>query len=211
MDRLIAEIEASAEWRVRELELMKKICVVTLSNEPQHTKDQFYRMCIPYVYAHWEGFVIEVFNFLSDYINTLKLDKSNTIVELYAFSIQNELRPLSGKQGFEQSCKFTEKFVNQHNRPLYIDPKLVTAKSNLNYSQVDDIFKKFGIECPVSEQSADINQLVNLRNQIAHGESGITVDYDNISQKINTLQIMFDKITLSIYKYLSDQGYLKHA
>ena len=209
MNGVIAEIASSAEWRTRELELLKRIGIVVLSNESQHTKDQFYRMCIPYIYAHWEGFVVEVFKQLADYINGLKLDKTKAIIELYAFSLQNELRPLSGKQGFEQSCKFTENFVNQHTRPLYVDPKLVSAKSNLNYARVSEIFVKFGIECPLSEYSAAINQLVNQRNQIAHGESGIIVDYDNISKKISMIQEIFDKIILSIESYLSTEGYLK--
>lgn len=209
MKAFIEETISSAEWRVRELELLKKIGLITLANESQHTKDQFYRMCIPYIYAHWEGFVIETFKQLARYINELELQKSSICTQLYTFSLQDVLKPLSGKQKFEQCCEFTKKFVEQFPSPLYLDPKLVSAKSNLTYRQVNEIFTKFGIECPISRYASVINQLVNQRNQIAHGESGIIVDYDNISEKIRILQEIFDEIIMCIYKYLLDEEYLK--
>lgn len=209
MEGFIVEIVSSAEWRIRELELLKKIGIITLGNESLHTKEQFYRMCIPYIYAHWEGFVIETFKQLAKYINDLKLEKTSIRTELYTFSLQEVLRPLSGKQGFEQSCRFAETFVNQFTEPLYIDPKLVSAKSNLTYKQASNIFFRFGIQSPISEYSSEINQLVNQRNKIAHGESGITVDYMNISEKIRILQELFDKIIICLDEYISEKGYLK--
>ena len=209
MKGLIDDIVASAEWRGRELEMLKRIGLISIVDTPRETKNQFYRMCIPYIYAHWEGFVVETFKQLTKYINDLKLEKTNVCIALYTFSLQDVLRPLSGKQGFEQSCKFTQTFVEQFSTPLYIDPKLVSAKSNLNYSQTNEIFLKFGMKNPLEIYSQDINQLVNQRNKIAHGESGITVDFENIAEKIRVLQEIFDKIILCIDEYLISEGYLK--
>ena len=106
MHQLTEEIIASKEWRVRELESLKKIGVIALNEYPEREQQQYYRMCIPYIYAHWEGFVVESFKLLITYLNNEQLDKKIVINELYTFSLQKVLKPLSGKQSFEQSSQF---------------------------------------------------------------------------------------------------------
>ena len=75
MHPLTNEIMASREWRVRELENLKKVGILALNNYLPKVKDQYYRMCIPYIYAHWEGFVVESFKQLISFLNDLHLDK----------------------------------------------------------------------------------------------------------------------------------------
>lgn len=120
--------KTSREWRIRELENLKKVGILALNSYPQKIKDQYYRMCIPYIYAHWEGFFDESFKQLISYLNDLHLDKKLVQNERYAFSLQDILKPLAGKQSFEQTCQFTEKFIRNYDRALYIDPALLTAK-----------------------------------------------------------------------------------
>lgn len=172
MHQLTEEIIASKEWRIRELEALKKIGIIALNEYPLRQKEQYYRMCIPYIYAHWEGFVVESFKSLITYfLNNEHLEKKIVINELYTFSLQNVLRPLAGKQGFEQSCQFVEKFVTSFDRELYIESSLLTANSNLNYKQMAIILNKFGMNNCLEKYKSDINQLVNQRNSIAHGEN----------------------------------------
>ena len=166
-------------------------------------------MCIPYIYAHWEGFIVESFKQLISFLNNLHLDKKLVRNELYAFSLQDILKPLAGKQSFEQTCQFAQKFTENYDRALYIDPALLTAKSNLNYKQLVVILGKFGMENCLTKYQGEINQLVNQRNRIAHGENGITVEYVNISDKISMLQEIFDLMILKFEEYLSERMYLK--
>lgn len=209
MHQLIEEIIASREWRNRELEALKKIGIIALYKYPLREQQQYYRMCIPYIYAHWEGFVVESFKELITYLNNEHLDKKAVINELYTFSLQNVLKPLAGKQSFEQSSQFVEKFVNDFEKELYIDPSLLTANSNLNYKQMAIILNKFGMRDCLRKYKSEINQLVNERNSIAHGENGIIVEKDHVSSKIVILQEMFDLIILEFENYLSQKVYLK--
>ena len=209
MHPLTNEIIASREWRIRELEDLKKVGILALNTYPQKVKDQYYRMCIPYIYAHWEGFIVESFKQLISFLNDLHLDKKLVRNELYAFSLQDILKPLAGKQSFEQTCQFAQKFTENYDRALYIDPALLTAKSNLNYKQLVVILGKFGMENCLTKYQGEINQLVNQRNRIAHGENGITVEYANISDKISMLQEIFDLMILKFEEYLSERMYLK--
>lgn len=209
MHPLTNEIIASREWRIRELENLKKVGILALNTYPQKVKDQYYRMCIPYIYAHWEGFIVESFKQLISFLNDLHLDKKLVRNELYAFSLQDILKPLAGKQSFEQTCQFAQNFTKNYDRALYIDPALLTAKSNLNYKQLVVILGKFGMENCLTKYQGEINQLVNQRNRIAHGENGITVEYANISDKISMLQEIFDLMILKFEEYLSERMYLK--
>ncbi len=209
MHPLTNEIIASREWRIRELEDLKKVGILALNTYPQKVKDQYYRMCIPYIYAHWEGFIVESFKQLISFLNDLHLDKKLVRNELYAFSLQGILKPLAGKQSFEQTCQFAQKFIENYDRALYIDPALLTAKSNLNYKQLVVILGKFGMENCLTKYQGEINQLVNQRNRIAHGENGITVEYANISDKISMLQEIFDLMILKFEEYLSERMYLE--
>lgn len=209
MHQLTEEIIASKEWRIRELESLKKIGIIALNENPLREKQQYYRMCIPYIYAHWEGFVVESFKLLITYINNEKLDKKTVINELYTFSLQKILKPLAGKQSFEQSYRFVEGFVKDFDRELYIDPSLLTANSNLNYKQMTIILNKLGMNNCLEKYKSDINQLVNQRNSIAHGENGIIIEKEHVSNKIAILQEMFDLIILEFENYLSQKMYLK--
>lgn len=211
MHQLTEEIIASKEWRIRELEALKKIGIIALNEYPLRQKQQYYRMCIPYIYAHWEGFVVESFKSLITYLNNEHLEKKIVINELYTFSLQNVLRPLAGKQGFEQSCQFVEKFVTSFDRELYIEPSLLTANSNLNYKQMAIILNKFGMNNCLKKYKSDINQLVNQRNSIAHGENGIIIEKDHVSNKITLLQEVLDLIILEFENYLTQKLYLKSS
>lgn len=210
MHQLTEEILASREWRIRELEALKKIGIIALNEYPLKVKQQYYRMCIPYIYAHWEGFVVESFKLLITYLNNEQhLDKKMVINELYTFSLQNVLKPLAGKQSFEQSYQFVERFVEDFDKELYIDTSLLSANSNLNYKQMTNILSKFGMENCLEGYKEDINQLVNQRNSIAHGENGIIIEEKHVSNKISVLQELFDSIILEFENYLSQKMYLK--
>ncbi|MCD7825445.1 MAG: hypothetical protein LUH14_05735 [Clostridiaceae bacterium] len=210
MIQLTNEIIASREWRVSELEKLKKIGLVELSTCDNKTKEEYFRMCVPYIYAHWEGFVVESFKQVIGYINSLKLDIEEVRYELYTFSLQDVLKPLAGKQSFEQSQKFVERFVNNYREPLYIAPALLSTKSNLNYDQICVILRKFGMVNSLGKYKIDINQLVNQRNRIAHGENGIIIDFDNVSRKISVLQEVFDILILEIDRYINNKMYLRN-
>ena len=79
MHPLTNEIIASREWRMRELEDLKKVGILALNTYPQKVKNQYYRMCIPYIYAHWEGFIVESFKQLISFLN----DSTVSVAPIY--------------------------------------------------------------------------------------------------------------------------------
>lgn len=209
MHQLTYEIIDSRDWRVRELENLKKVGIILLGSCSEKIKNQYYRMCVPYIYAHWEGFVVESFKCIISYLNNLQLKRKDVRLELYAFSLQDVIRPLSGKQSFNQTCQFIEKFEKNYNKDFYLDPKLLTVKSNLNYKQLERIIDQFGMKNNFKKYKIEINELVNRRNRIAHGENGIEVNINYITNIINMFQEIFDILILEYENYLVNNLYLK--
>lgn len=208
MMRIIEEIEASREWRIHELENLKRMALEQFVQKDEILAKQFYRMCIPYIYAHWEGYIVETFKLLIEYLNDLSLKKHKVIPELQTFAVLKNLRPLAGKQSFEQCKEFVSEFRNDYKRSLRIDYKNFSTNSNLNYNQLTTIFSWFGLDIGVEQYKSNINQLVNQRNRIAHGENGIIISREAISKYIEDLNAIFDELLLAIRKYVRDKSYL---
>lgn len=208
MMRIIEEIYSSREWRIHELENLKLIAMKHFYKEDVNLAIQYYRMCIPYIYAHWEGYIVETFRLLIEYLNGLDLEKQKVIPELQTFAVLKNLRPLAGKQGFEQCQQFVVQFGNDYKRPLLISYDNFSTNSNLNYKQLTTIFLWFGLDVQLDSYKSNINSLVNQRNRIAHGENSINISFEAISKYIEDINAIFDVLLLAIENYVSDERYL---
>lgn len=209
MKRIIEEISKSCEWRIDELKNLKLIAMEEFVKKEEKLTNQYYRMCIPYIYAHWEGYIVETFKLLIEYLNELSLQKEKVIPELQTFAVLKDLRPLAGKQGFEQCKKFVINFGNNYTRQLRIDYGNFSTNSNLNYEQLTTIFSWFGLDIQLESYKSNINQLVNQRNRIAHGENGIIISLEIILKYIEDITKIFDELLLEIDKYVSCERYLE--
>ena len=208
MKRIIEEISKSREWRINELKNLKLIAMKEFVKKEENLAEQYYRMCIPYIYAHWEGYIVETFKLLIEYLNGLSLQKEKVILELQTFAVLDKLRPLAGKQGFEQCQRFVSKFGNDYMRPLYINYENFSTNSNLNYKQLTTIFSWFGLDIRLESYKSNINQLVNQRNRVAHGENGIIISLEIILKYIEDITKIFDELLLEIDKYVRYKHYL---
>jgi hypothetical protein len=144
-----------------------------------------------------------------DYFNDLGIKRYNFISEIQTFSLLNEFRPLSGKQSFADCQRFNDKFVGLQENKLVLDRKQFSTKSNLNYEQFKTILQWFGIINNFERYKYDINNLVNIRNKIAHGENGISIEYIQVERYVSFLQELFDVIVLTIDDYINNRKYLR--
>ena len=51
--------------------------------------------------------------------------------------------------------------------------------------------------------------MINIRNKIAHGENGISIDYTYIESAVGKMYEMYDIIILEINDYLEHKRYMK--
>ncbi|MDR1700971.1 MAG: hypothetical protein LBR68_07245 [Lachnoclostridium sp.] len=212
MSSLTEEIIASRDWRARELETLKRFCIVKFKSDSDAIKEQYFRMCVPYIYAHWEGFIVESFKLLMDFLNNQKLSYQDVTIELDTFSQKESIKPLAGKQSFTQCVTFIKKFREGYISNFYITSGCFTTKSNLNFEQLCVIFSWFGLKNDsIIDYKTLINKLVYQRNRIAHGERGITISLNDINNFVLKLIELYDEITKLIDDYVSNRKYINQA
>lgn len=75
--------------------------------------------------------IVESFKLLITYLNSLNLNNDLVIENMYTFSLLNTLKPLSGKQSFEQCSEFINKFTCEYGKKLFIPPSSLTTSQLL--------------------------------------------------------------------------------
>ena len=201
MHRVLEEITLENSWRDGEFAKFK---VNALEVDAQ----LWCRMCVPMIYAHWEGFVVSSLKVLIEHLNTLELKPNHIPTNLVVVGLGDAYKSLSGKQSFDQRIDFTNKFNDIFEASVKFKNKIDT-KSNLKSKVLEELCKMFGfnfdnfVDC-----TSDINRLVNIRNSIAHGENSVILDIDNITKYMNSVNNAIDILLAEIEKFLEDKQYL---
>lgn len=198
---IILEIVENNEWRDGEFAKMR----ANLSNvEPIF----WARLCIPLIYAHWEGFVVDSLKTTLKYLNSLELKADKVLVNLVVLGLSDCYQSFSGKQSFEQRIEFTNKFKDLLAAKIKFHTKIET-KSNLKSKVLEDLCEIFTFDfSKFSVVSADIDRLVNIRNAIAHGENSISPDMGNVDKYIKSVKSAMDLLTNEIDVFLRCSRFL---
>ena len=203
--KIIEEIKQENEWREKDFSKIKHI-YSQLSDKDQVL---FLRMSIPYIYAHWEGFVVDSLKKILEHFNQLKLQHHQVKINIFVLSLQKQFDFLKGKQSFEQKCQFSENFFLFLNEQLKFN-KDINTKSNLNFSVLEELCQIFGLNVDKFDQyKAQLNKLVKIRNHIAHGENSYILSLENIEEYLNLVNELILKLAEELKEYLQQEKYLK--
>lgn len=201
MHRVIEEILIDNEWRDKDFAKFK----ITANDVD---KTLWYRMCIPIVYAHWEGFVVNSLKTLITYLNKLELLPGNINTNLIVVCLADSYKSLSGKQTFEQRIEFTNKFQSRLATKVKFQKKINT-KSNLKSTVLQEICFMYGFSFEkFSGVTSDIDRLVNVRNSIAHGENSIVPTEENLLMYIDAVKEAMDLFLEEIDIFIGNESYL---
>lgn len=201
MHSVVDEISINNDWRDGEFAKYK-------ANSLNVEEQLWCRMCIPMIYAHWEGFVVDALKIMLKHLNQLDLQSTQLPTNLVVVSMGDSYRTLSGKQSFEQRINFTQSFNELLDKPVKFKTK-VDTKSNLKSNVFEDLCVAFGFDSSKFEgQLNDIDRLVNIRNSIAHGENSMKPDMQNIEKYIESVKDAMDLLLYEIDDYLSEQRYI---
>lgn len=200
MHRVLEEILEDNEWRNGEFAKFK-------INANAVDEVLWYRMCIPMIYAHWEGFVVSSIKILVTHLNDLSLTHSDVQTRLTVHGLGNAYNSLAGKQKFSQKIDFTEKFKSLLDKPLKFPTKIDT-KSNLRGDVFREICEVFDFDhSKFKSNLSDIDTLVGIRNAIAHGENSIVPDAKNIEKYILAVNSSSDLLVAEIENFLLQETY----
>ena len=199
--RVIEEITESNNWRDGEFAKFK-------INSQEVDSELWYRMCIPMIYAHWEGYIVSSLKILISHLNTLNLTPNDIPTKLIVTSLGDTYRSLSGKQSLEQKVVFTDKFKNTFDNKIKFS-KRIDTKSNLRGEVLKDLCCIFDFDFNKFKDSISIiDRLVNIRNSIAHGENSYVVNGENVQLFIIEITNAMDIFLNEINDFITNERFL---
>lgn len=203
---LVDILVAEREWRVQEMEFCRKTPFLYTNNNFRPHMGRFWKLCIPIIYAHWEGFVVASMKSAVDYINNMQIPYSKAPKNMILLANKARFGYLQGNCTLEKQNKFLNEFLQAQTDGIHIDCRLISANSNLNYSQLEKMLAYFGIaisDVLVSNKQS-IEKLVWYRNSIAHGENSIQVTQKDIEDFIECIMKCVDEIIILLIHCITD-------
>lgn len=166
LTRLIGEDYA---WRRKELKLIKDQVENPISNTP--LQNAALRFAVPILYAHWEGFVKKASELYLEFVSNKYLKHNQLKPQFIALSLTKKLGKLEIKN-IEEKTKTVEFLLKEIDKNSNIPTKnIIQTKSNLRFDVFEEII--FVLDLNISKFSkfqSIINDLVDSRNNIAHGD-----------------------------------------
>lgn len=182
-DQLTNLISEDYAWRRKELKIIND----HVPNRPSPRQSAALRFSVPILYAHWEGFVKKSTETYLEYVAKKYLKHNELKPQFIALSLSKKLGSLEIKN-LEEKAKTIDFLINEFDKNSNVlTTNVIQTKSNLKYFIFKEILFVIGIEeSKFSSYESLINDLVDARNNIAHGDF-LRVDY-------NTYQILFKEI-----------------
>lgn len=158
-------------WRVRELSDLKQ--VIRLSGNTYAGVAR--KAALALVYAHWEGYVVFVAGAYLTYIAKRKRVFADLMPSLCAVSLAGHVQEWQKqKDTIGLRLKIVETIQSLQNQQFRKVPNnSINAGGNLNFERFSDICKVMMVDAAtiIADQEYLDNEIVGVRNHIAHGGS----------------------------------------
>lgn len=202
------ELEAEKDWRIAELNNMKRLFRQIAEMDMAEYKRVYLKMTVPMIYAHWEGYCVASFKILTEYLNKKEIAARTAAYHILTYANNKTYDRLKGKSSFAQRVEFSKRFIEILNSNIKFTGALDT-RSNLNYKVLQEILQIFGMdEMGVKEFESDLNALVHVRNAIAHGENSRIIDFDKMNESIELVTNLSDAVLLKHVQFVQEENYL---
>jgi len=204
-DNLTDKVVADFSWRRKELTLIKN----KIPKEKNPLQSALIRATIPLLYAHWEGFVKVNMSYYLEYVSNKYLKNSELKTSFIALSLQNKLGDLNNSN-FSNRTKIIDFIFNNSEKQSNIPKKnIINTKSNLKFDVLQEILFILDLEDNhINSQKELINDLVNERNFIAHGEHTL-IDYETFENFYNDIIALMEYLRTIIENNAIEERYKK--
>lgn len=202
LTRLIGE---DYTWRRKELKIIKDQIPSTSSP----LQNAALRFAVPILYAHWEGFTKKSCEYYLEFISTRYLKHAELKPQFVALSLTKKLGRLEIKN-IEEKTKTVELLLNELNSSSNIPTKnIIQTKSNLKFDILEEILFILGLDLnkftPYREL---INDLVDARNNIAHGNY-LRVELPSYQSMHVDVQIVMELLKTELENSALSEAYKK--
>jgi hypothetical protein len=212
-------LDEELNWRKKELTtLYNKLPKQSNSEQPALLRANYVML-----YAHWEGFVKAVFQHYIDYVKLRGL----TLKELKPCFIARIIRSKgANEKGVYQEVSKIEFLINGLENRAYITDTTVSTKSNLRFSVFMDILAEVGLiiqniepiesrernfntnERRISTEiiETEIDKLVDIRNEVAHGKY-LLVSYESFIYAREITMTLMENVKEKLYQAAAQEKY----
>jgi len=224
LDDVYAQIEGELDWRQSEIRFFQNLYSRNLSEQDQ---DKCRRSLILFLYAHFEGFCKFTLTLYITHINSelIKCKDANPAIVAASLStffkelrnpdkknieFRNTLPDDSALHRFARDKEFIESLIDVNNREVKIPDSLVNTESNLKPAVLRKNLFQLGFDHnALTSIEGSIFQLLNHRNNIAHGQSkeGVSKNsYEKIKEDTYSAMLGVKRIVMEAIR---EKKYLK--
>ncbi|WP_338762968.1 MAE_28990/MAE_18760 family HEPN-like nuclease [Bernardetia sp. ABR2-2B] len=214
-------LDEELNWRRKELTILyDKLPKQKNSEQPALLRANYVML-----YAHWEGFTKAIFQHYIDYVKLRKL----TLKELKPCFIARIIRPKgANEKGVYQEVSKIEFLINGLENRAYITDTNVSTKSNLRFGVFVDILAEVGLTIqniePIERRERnfstnerristeivenEIDKLVDVRNEVAHGKY-LLVSYESFIYVREITMTLMENVKNKLYQAALQEKYKK--
>lgn len=218
-----AQLEAEFEWRSAEIRFFQNLCEKLAELDE---KNQFRRALILLLYSHFEGYCKFALTLYLSAINNAGLvcnQANSAIVAASLHDVFIKLRDGAGKapefrnklpddsklHRLALDREFIERTSEIMSRPVVIPDKAVNTESNLKPIVLRKNLYRLGLPHDQFESfEGSIDQLLEYRNKIAHGETRTGVEQAKYESLRESAFRIMTGITTGITKAFDEKWFL---
>jgi hypothetical protein len=198
-DDIQSQIAENLDRRRLEITNLRRI---VLNHVGKPLESTVVRMCVPMVYAHWEGYVKEACQLYLEHIEASVAKAGQLQPALLGYLWTPKLKPIMGGLSFERRKTIAECALIDVVGPIQFGDaeKAINTQSNLNFSALEGIAKDLCLNVgSLASWKRHLDALVHMRNNIAHGSSPRTLsrsDFEEHAEAVTTLMEGFEGVLL---------------
>ncbi len=196
-------------WRNDELATMQKL-LSRFSQEEEKTVVS--KLCLPMIYAHWEGLVKSSLKLLAEELHKLKLKYGETKTEFFVLGMKDKFDDIVSQKSFSNRCDFINFFLGTIGENIELKGIGINTKSNLDFGAFEDLCEKFCLDIKeIEQEKKSLDDLVETRNHIAHGENAKAREIKRINDYFALYEKLRDLLLDSIDKLIDERNYVRSA
>ena len=223
-DEFRASLESELSWRQEEFIFLKNQ-LSSISGERE--QDVYRKTLVLILYSHMEGYVKIALQSYVQFINEQNLRRGEVVSELTASGMHREFQAYENPgrrsnlfrrslpddtalHGLSRRVDLIEQMDGFLNQPLHIEDRVIDTESNLRYVVLQKNLYKVGLPVNLFEQYRGLlDELVNRRNSIAHGELRRGVNRLEFARWEGAVQDITRDVTIGLYESALHQKYLR--
>jgi hypothetical protein len=221
---LWSEIEEDLSWRLDELRFFQNQ-LATLDSEQE--RERFRRALVLLLYAHFEGFCKFALSLYVNSINRSGITCADATFAIAAASLSDLFKALRNPEKkipefrhslpddttlhrFGREREFVERTAEFATRPVSVADDVVDTESNLKPVVLRKNLYRLGFPPDqFAEHEGRINQLLEYRNKISHGEMQAGLNRNKYDALRAAVYEVMNEIKLQVMKALQDRAFLR--